>query len=60
MVGGYMDRWIRERIDGWMSTWMEEWMDESRLENIIKICTCSYIIGFAKNKRLGLTGISHS
>lgn len=60
MVGGYVDRWIRERVDGWMSTWTEEWMDESRLESIIKIRSCPYIIGFANNKRLGLTGISQS
>ena len=60
MVGGYVDRWIRERTDGWMSTWMEEWMDESRLESIIKIRSCPYIIRFANNKRLGLTGISQN
>lgn len=29
MVGGCADRWIRERVDGWVSTWMEAWMDES-------------------------------
>ena len=60
MVGGCADRWIRERVDGWVSTWTEAWMDESRLESVRKICTCSYNIGFAANKRLGLTGISHS
>lgn len=52
-------RWIREKIDGWVSTWMEEWMGESRLESIGKIYTFSCIIEFSKYKRLELTGISH-
>ena len=60
MVGGCVERWIRERINGLMSTWMEEWIDESRLESISKICTFSCITEFAKNERPGLTGVSHS